>query len=114
MIALRVTPPVEVKGAEVDVVEGVEGVAVPDHLNQNYASLCLMVAASMAHITEKWSKMGKGTQKWHKIHVIVEGKMSLSRVAISLKTSIIERMKCKGKSIVRCSNKESKIEHGAL
>ena len=37
-----------------------------------------------------------------------EGKMSLSRVAVSLYTSKIERMKCEEKSIVRCSNKESK------
>ena len=62
----------------------------------------------MAHITEKWSKEGKGTEKWHKIRLIVEGKMSLSRVAVFLYTSIRERMKCVGKSIVRCSNKESK------
>ena len=62
----------------------------------------------MAHITGKWSKEGKGTEKWHKIHVIAEGKISLSRVVVSLYTSIIERIKCEGKSIVRCSNKESK------
>ena len=62
----------------------------------------------MAHITEKWSKEGKGTEKWHKIRMIDEGKMSLSRVAVSLYTSIIERIKCEGKSIVRCSNKERK------
>ena len=62
----------------------------------------------MAHITEKWSEEGKGTEKWHRICVIAEGKMSLSQVAVSLYTSKIERMKCEGKSIVRCSNKESK------
>ena len=62
----------------------------------------------MAHITGKWSEEGKGTEKWHKIRVIAEGKISLSWVAVSLYTSIIERMKCVGKSIVRYSNKESK------
>ena len=62
----------------------------------------------MTHITGKWSEEGKGTEKWCKILVIVEGKMSLSRVAVSLNTSIRERIKCEGKSIERCSNKESK------
>ena len=62
----------------------------------------------MAHMIEKWSEEGKGTEKWHRIRVIVEEKMSLSRVAVSLNTSKIERMKCEGKSIVRCSNKENK------
>ena len=62
----------------------------------------------MAHITKNWSEEGKGIEKWHRIRVIAEGKMSLSRVAISLYTSKIERMKCEGKSIVRCSNKENK------
>ena len=65
----------------------------------------------MAHITEKWLDEGKGTKKWHKIHVIVEGKISLSRVIVFLYTSIIERMKCDKKSIVRCSRRESK-NHG--
>ena len=62
----------------------------------------------MAHMTEKWSDEGKATKKWHKISVIAEGKMSLSRVAVSLYISIIERIKCEGKSIVRCSRRESK------
>ena len=64
----------------------------------NCASLRLMVVVSMAHMIEKWRK----------ILVIAEGKMSLSRVAVSLYTSIRERIKCEGKSIMRCSNKESK------
>ena len=70
----------------------------------------------MAHMTKKWSEEGKGTEKWRKICMIAEGKMSLSWVAVmslswvavSLYTSIRERIKCEGKSIVRCSNKESK------
>ena len=62
----------------------------------------------MAHMTKKWSEEGKGTEKWHRIHVIAKGKMILSWLAVSLYTSKIERMKCEGKSIVRCFNKESK------
>ena len=74
----------------------------------NYASLHLTVAVSMAHMTEKWSEEGKGTEKWCKIRVIAKRKISLSRVAVSLYTSIRERIKCERKSIVRCSNKEIK------
>ena len=59
-------------------------------------------------MTVKWSEEGKGTEKWHKIRVIAEGKMSLSQVAVSLNTSIIERIKCEGKSKVKCSRRESK------
>ena len=60
----------------------------------------------MAHMTGKQSKEEKETEKWHRICVIAEGKMSLSWVVISLYTSKIERMKCERKSIVRCSNKK--------
>ena len=67
-----------------------------------------MVVASMTHMTEKWTEEGKGTEKWCKILVIVEGMMSLSQVAVSLNTSIRERIKCDGKFIVRCSRRESK------
>ena len=45
----------------------------------NCASLRFMVAASMAHMKVKGSDAGEGTEKWRKILVIVEGKMSLSR-----------------------------------
>ena len=62
----------------------------------------------MARMIEKWLEEGKGTEKWQRVHVIAEGKMSLSRVAISLYTSKIERIKREGKSIVRCSNKAGK------
>ena len=44
----------------------------------NCASLCFTVAASMAHMKVKGSNAGKGTEKWRKILVIAEGKMSLS------------------------------------
>ena len=93
MIVFRVTPPAEEEGAEVDGAEGVGGAADPDRLKRNYASLCLTIAMSMAHITWKWSDKRKGTEKWHKILMIAEGKISLSRVAISLYTFMIERMK---------------------
>ena len=63
MIALRVTPPTEEEGAEVNGVEGVGGAVDLDHLERNCASLCLMVVASIVHITWKWSDMGKGTEK---------------------------------------------------
>ena len=62
----------------------------------------------MAHMIEKWSKEGKGTEKWHKIHMIAERKIGLSRVAVSLNTSIIEIIKCEEKSIVRCLRRENK------
>ena len=93
MIASRVTPLVEKEGAEVDGAEGVVGVADPNRLERSYASLRLMVATSMAHIAWKWSETGKGIKEWRKILVIAEGKMSLSWVAISLCTSMMERMK---------------------
>ena len=63
---------------------------------------------SMAHMTGKWLEERKGIEKWHKIHMIAEGKMNLSWVAVSLNTSIIERIKCEGKSIVRCVRRERK------
>ena len=84
------------------------GNAESDCRDLNCTLLRLTIAASMAHMTKKWSEEGKGTEKWHKICVIAEGKMSLSQVVVSLNTSIIERIKCEGKSIVRCSRRESK------
>ena len=91
-----------------DGAEGVGGATVPDRLDRNCVSLHLTVAWSMAHIMDKWSDEGKGTEKWHKICVIAKGKMSLSQVAVFLYTSIIERIKCEGKSIVRCLRRENK------
>ena len=98
----------EVDGAYQDGAEREGGAVESVCCDLNCASLRLTVATSMAHMTEKWSEEGKAMEKLHKIHVIVEGKMSLSRVVVSLYTSIKERIKCEGKSIVRCSNKESK------
>ena len=115
----RVTSLVENEGADVDGADrdGAEwegGAAKSVCRDLNCASLCLTVATSMAHLTEKWVEEGKGTEKWCKILMIAEGKISLSQVAVSLNTFIRERIKCEGKSIVRCSNKERKIKHEAL
>ena len=95
-------------GAVRDGVERKGGAVVSDYHDQNCALLRLTVVAFMAHMTKKWLKEGKGIEKWHKICVKAEGKMSLSRVAIALHTSIIERIKCEGKSIVRCLRRERK------
>ena len=104
---------VEYEGVDVDEAEqdGAElegGAAESDCHDVNCASLCLTVAASMAHMTKKWVEEGKRTEKLRKILVIAKGKKSLSRLVVSLNTSIRERIKCEGKSIMRCSNKESK------
>ena len=92
----RVTSLVENEGADVDGADrdGAEwegGAAKSDCCDLNCTSLHLTVTASMAHMIEKWLEEGKGTEKWHKIHAIAEGKMGLSRVAVSLNTSIIEK-----------------------
>ena len=108
MMFPKVTSPVEEEGTDVDGVEREGGAVESDYHDLNYTSLCLTVVTSMAHMTEKWLEEGKGTEKWHKICVIAEEKMSLSQVVVSLNTSIIERIKCEGKSKVRCSRRESK------
>ena len=95
-------------GVERDGAEWEEGVAEFDYHNLNYASLRFMVTASMTHMTENCLEKGKRIEKWHRIRVITEGKMSLSWVVVSLYTSKIERIKSEEKSIVRCSNKASK------
>ena len=94
-------------GTKRDGVEREGGVAESNCRDLNCASLCFTVAVSIAHMIEKWSEKGKGTEKWNKIHVIVKGKMSLSRVAVSQYTSVRERMKCEGKSIVRYSRRDN-------
>ena len=70
-------------GAERDGAKREGGSAESDCLDRNCASLHFTVAVSMAHMTVKWSDKGKGTEKWCKILVIAEGKMSLSRDAES-------------------------------
>ena len=70
-------------GVDRDGAEREGGVAESDCLDLNCASLCLMVVASMAHMTVKWLEEGKGTEKWLKFLVIAEGNMSLSRDAES-------------------------------
>ena len=74
---------IEEEGADVDGAEREGGAVESDCLDRNYISLCFIVAASMAHMKVKWSDEGKGTEKWCKILVIAEGKMSLSRDAES-------------------------------
>ena len=91
-----------------DGAEGVEVAVDPDCLECSCASLRLTIPASIAPMTGKGSEEGKGTSKWRKSLVIAEGKMSLSRVAESLYTSMIERMKREGKSMVRPSSTDSK------
>ena len=61
MMSPRVTSPEEEEGADVDGAnrDGAErerGATESDYHDRNYALLRLMVAASMAHITKKWSK----------------------------------------------------------
>ena len=98
----------DVDGVDQDGAERERGAAESICRDLNCTSLRLTVAASMAHMTEKWVEEGKGIEKWRKILVKTEGKMSLSWIVISLNTSIRERIKYEGKSIVRCSNKEGK------
>ena len=68
----------DVDGADLDGAEWEGGVA-PGCLDLNYALLRFTVAASMADMCVKWSDTRKGTEKWRRICVIAEGKMSLSR-----------------------------------
>ena len=88
-----VTPLIEEEGVDVDGAEGVGGATASECLERNYASLRLMVLASIAPMTRKGSKEGKRSSKGRKNLVIAEGKMSLLQVAVSLYTSMIERMK---------------------
>ena len=55
MIASRVTPPIDEEGADVEGVKKAGGVTISvcGCFSQSWASLRLMVAASMAHITVK-------------------------------------------------------------
>ena len=74
----------DVDGANRDGVEWEGGATNPNCLDLNCALLRLMVVWFMAHMKVKWLNAGKGKEKWRKILVIAEGKMSLSRNAESL------------------------------
>ena len=64
------------------------------------------ISANGTYDGEERKERGMRMSKSWRIHVIVKGKMSLSRVAVSWYTSIIDVMKWKGKSIKRSSIKE--------
>ena len=68
MMASNVTPPTEEKGAEMDGAIEVGGAAVSvwGCLERSCARLRLTVAASMAHIYEKWGDSGKEIEKWQR------------------------------------------------
>ena len=53
----------DVDGADRDEAEWEGGATKSDCCDLNYALLRLTVVASMAHMTEKWSEEGKGTEK---------------------------------------------------
>ena len=76
--------------------------------NLNCTSLRFTVVASMAHMKVKGSDTGEVTEKWRKILVIAERKMSLSQDVKSRKTSIKDKIKWEGKSMVRCSRRDNK------
>ena len=82
MTALRITPPADEEGTNVEGAKEAEwaAVSVCGCFDRSWASLHMTIAASMAHMTEKWGDTGKEIEKWCRIHVITEGKMSLSRV----------------------------------
>ena len=86
MTASRVTPLTDEEGVDVEEAKEAGGVTVSvcGRLSRSQASLRRMVAASMAHTMEKCVDSGWETEKWQRIRVIAEGKMSLSRVVVSL------------------------------
>ena len=67
----------DVDGADQDRAEREGGATEADYCDLNCTLLRLTIMMSMAHITEKRSEEGKGTEKWHKIHVIAEWKNEL-------------------------------------
>ena len=87
MMASRVTPPAEDEGAEVDGVVEAGGavVSVRGCLDRSYIILHLTVAASMAHMNVKRGDLGYEIEKWQRSRLIAEGKMSLSRVVVSIR-----------------------------
>ena len=97
MMAFKVTPPlVEVEGAEED--GGIAKVAgsvgfIRGHFGRSWASLYRTEPTLVVPMVVKKGEEGMGINKCLRIHVIVEGKMSLSRVAVSKYTSRIDVMK---------------------
>ena len=63
MMSSSVIPLVKGEGADVDEAKGVGRAADSNRLERNYASLHLMVMASIAPITWKWSNKEKETEK---------------------------------------------------
>ena len=60
MMASRVTSPAKEEGAAADRAEeaGRVAISVCGHFSQSWASHCLIVDASMAHITKKYGDSG--------------------------------------------------------
>ena len=60
-MASRVTPPMEKEGADVDGAKEARGITVSVHgrFDRSWASLCLIVATLMAHITANEEKKGR-------------------------------------------------------
>ena len=85
-MASRVTPPADEEEADEEEADEVGGVAVSvyGHFGRSWASLRLMATRSMEHIGEKCVDSGYETKKWWGICMIAEGKMSLSRIVVSL------------------------------
>ena len=67
---------VDADGVNWDGAEQEEGAAESVCRDRSWASLRLTIAYSMAHMMEKWSDKGKGTEKWRKILVIAEDRKS--------------------------------------
>ena len=86
MTTSRVTPPSDEESADVEGAEGAEEatIFVRGCLGLSCAALRLTVAESMAPMAEKIGDLGKKTEKWQRIRVIAEGKMSLLQVAVFL------------------------------
>ena len=83
MTSPSVTSPIVEEGANVDGDEREGRSTESDCLDRNCASLRFTIAASMTHMKVKWLDKGKGIEKWRKILMIAEGKMSLSQDAES-------------------------------
>ena len=90
MMASKVTPATEKEGAEVEEAEeegaiGAIGspVSTRGSFNQSWVSLRRIEPVLIAPMVVKKGKEGIGMEKCQRIHVITEGKMSLSWVVVS-------------------------------